>query len=176
MVGWDAAKTTDFQAKVQPIRDSAKGVLDALDALDIAKGALQSALNKQLAGVRLDINNLKTLPGYNTGIGESLNIQTSTSKPDAGSYQPTLSSAVAFPGYVRVTGKKGMAGSLNIYGRLKGQDWKLVAAKRSKFPFDDDSPLAQANTPETREYRAIGVDGDTEFGQPSEIVSVLYGG
>ncbi len=41
---------------------------------------------------------------------------------------------------------------------------------------DDDSPLAQPGTPETREYQAIGVLADKEVGQPSDIVSVLYGG
>jgi len=54
--------------------------------------------------------------------------------------------------------------------------WKFIAAKRVHFPFDDDSLLAQAGVPETCEYQAIGVQGDKEFGQPGDIVSVLYGG
>lgn len=52
----------------------------------------------------------------------------------------------------------------------------LVATKRTGFPFDDDAPLAQAGVAETREYMAMCVTGDEEFGQPSDIVSVLYGG
>lgn len=61
--------------------------------------------------------------------------------------------------------------------RLKGQtQFKLIATNRTRFPFDDDSPLAQPGTPETREYQAIGVLADKEIGQPSDIVSLLYGG
>jgi len=52
----------------------------------------------------------------------------------------------------------------------------LLVARHSKFPFDDDSPLAVSGTPETREYRAVGVVDDEEIGQPSDIVSVVYGG
>jgi len=33
-----------------------------------------------------------------------------------------------------------------------------------------------AATAETREYRAVGVVDDEEIGQPSDIVSVVYGG
>ncbi len=54
--------------------------------------------------------------------------------------------------------------------------FNLVVARRSRFPFDDDSPLVQANVPETREYRVIGVLADREIGQPSDIVSVVFGG
>jgi hypothetical protein len=44
-----------------------------------------------------------------------------------------------------------------------------AVARRSKFPFDDDSPLAVAGTPEVREYRALGVVADEEIGQPSDM-------
>jgi hypothetical protein len=61
--------------------------------------------------------------------------------------------------------------------RLKGSpDWKILVARRSKFPFDDDAPLAAAGTHETREYYDVGVVDDEEIGQPSDIVSVVYGG
>lgn len=69
------------------------------------------------------------------------------------------------------------AEAFNIYMRLKGQPaFKLIATNRSRFPFDDDAPLAQNGVPETREYQAMGVVADKEIGQPSDIVSVLYGG
>ncbi len=67
--------------------------------------------------------------------------------------------------------------NLPIYMRLKGQaPFKVIATNRSRFPFDDDAPLGQAAVPETREYQAIGVLADKEIGQPSDIISVLYGG
>lgn len=176
--GWDAARIASFQALIGPIRDAAKAVLDAQDALDIARGLLVQVRNANLPEVRREVKNLKTTPGYHDGIGKSLGVETlATAAVDKDSYQPRLDAAVAHPGYVRITGKKLIADSLNIYGRLKGQGaFKLVAAKRVHFPFDDDAPLAQPGVPETREYQAIGVMGDREFGQPSEIVSALYGG
>jgi hypothetical protein len=175
--GWDAARITAFQALVGPIRDAAKAVLDAQDALDIAKGALGQARVDNLAEIRREIKNLKTSPGYNDGLGKSLGVHSAASATDPNSYQAQLDKAVAYAGYVRITATKLMADSLNIYSRIKGQGtFKLLASKRVHFPFDDDSPLAQPGTPETREYQAIGVQGDDEFGQPSEIISVLYGG
>ena len=82
-----------------------------------------------------------------------------------------------FPGYVRIKGTKGSVKSMDLYTRLKGQPgWKVAIARRSKFPWDDDSALAQPGVPETREYRAIGVLDDKEIGQPSDIVEVVYAG
>jgi len=36
----------------------------------------------------------------------------------------------------------------------------IIVTRRSKFPFDDDSAIAQTGTPEVREYQAIGVLND----------------
>jgi hypothetical protein len=174
--GWTAAQVTAFQALVAPIRDAAKDVLDKIDALDVSKGALQAALNANLGPLRQQIRNLKSMGGYTDGMGKSLGVHTPSSAADPNTYQPEIA-AEAFPGHVRITGRKRMADSLNIYERLKGQtQWRLVATKRTRFPFDDDAPLAQAGVAETREYMAMGVIGDEEIGQPSDIVSVLYGG
>lgn len=46
---------------------------------------------------------------------------------------------------------------------------------RSRFPFGN-ALLAQPGTLEIREYQASGGRADKEIGQPSNIVSVLYGG
>ena len=85
--------------------------------------------------------------------------------------------AEVFPGYVRIKGKKLGADAFNVYLRLKGEsNFKLIAAKRSRFPFDDDSPLAQISVLELREFRIMGVLADEEIGQPSDIVSAFFGG
>ena len=44
------------------------------------------------------------------------------------------------------------------------------------FPKDDFTALAVAGTPEVREYQAFGVLNDEQIGQPSDIVSVTFGG
>lgn len=53
---------------------------------------------------------------------------------------------------------------------------KLLLAKRRTFPFDDQSPLAQAGVPRNGTNLARGVLGDDETGLPSDIVPVLFGG
>lgn len=151
-------------------------MLDAQAALDIATGNLRQLLAQNLAGIRQDINNIKTLPGYNGGIGAGLGIITPGATLDPNNYKPTPKAAI-FPGHVRITGKKLGASALNIYSRIQGSaQWKLIAASRTRFPYDDDAPLAAPGVPEVREYMAIGVVADNEIGQPSGIVSVTYGG
>jgi hypothetical protein len=44
------------------------------------------------------------------------------------------------------------------------------------FPNDDHAPLAVAGTPAVREYQAYGVLNDQQISQPSDIVSVTFGG
>jgi hypothetical protein len=38
------------------------------------------------------------------------------------------------------------------------------------------TPLAQRRVPRIGDHQAIGARGDEEIGQPTDIVSVLYGG
>ena len=52
----------------------------------------------------------------------------------------------------------------------------LLDVRKRKFPYFDESPLAVPNTPEVREYMAIGVVADEEVGQMSEIKEVVYAG
>ena len=92
----------------------------------------------------------------------------------ADAYKPVLTAESA-SGRVTLTAKKLGVDGLNLYSRKKGETtWKLIAAKRSRFPFDDTSPPATPGQPEEREYRAAGVIGDDEVGQPSDIVSAIF--
>jgi len=54
--------------------------------------------------------------------------------------------------------------------------WKLIAVRNRKFPEYYEAPLTVPNTPEIREYMAIGVIDDEEIGQTSEIREVVYAG
>ena len=78
-------------------------------------------------------------------------------------------------GHIRITGRKNYAQTVNIYTRLRSVTaWRLLVAKRMTFPFDDQTPPAQAGVPEEREYMARGVIGDTEIGLPSDIVTATF--
>lgn len=176
-LGWTAAQVTAFQTPVGKIRDAAQAVLDKQGEMDMATGALRQSLGTDLPGVRRDINNLKTSPTYHEGIGQDLGVVTPAETPiDPATYQPVLK-VVIINATPRLTGKKRGVDSFNIYVRLKGATtWTLLAAKRVRFPFDDDSPVAHPGTAEEREYRIIGVIGDDEIGQPSDIASAMVPG
>lgn len=176
-LGWTAAQITAFQTPVGQIRDSAQAVLDKQGDLDLAVGALRQTLQANLSGIRRDINNLKTSPGYNDGVGADMGILTSGSdKIDQKTYQPELKVSV-INGHPRLTGKKRGVDSFNIYSRIKGTStFNLIAAKRVKFPYEDDSPVAKPGTPEEREYQIVGVIGDDEVGQPSNIANAVVPG
>ncbi len=78
-----------------------------------------------------------------------------------------LSIAVeAPPSRTRRRGFSGSESGLPFYTRRGGETaWRLLAAKRQRFP--DDDPLTVAGTPETREYRAIGVEATTRSAGPA---------
>ncbi len=64
---------------------------------------------------------------------------------------------------------------MNIYARPTGTSQWQYLARDNNSPYDDERPLANGQ-PEMREYMAIGVVGDEEVGQPSDIISVVFGG
>jgi hypothetical protein len=73
-----------------------------------------------------------------------------------------------------IMAKKLGAHSLNIYWRYKGETtWRLLAAKRVRFPLEDQTPTPDGK-PAVREYRAIAVIGDDEVGEPSDIVEATF--
>ncbi|HEY8902031.1 MAG TPA: hypothetical protein VIM61_16595 [Chthoniobacterales bacterium] len=175
-LGLDPAELTTLQAEITALQTPLADLLAKQIALDAALGAFQQSQGDHLPRIRAAIRHLKTSPGYTAGIGEDLQVIGGGDSFDPETYKPTLS-AEAFPSYVRLKGKKSGVQAMNLYVRLKGAaEWKLLVARRSKFPFEDDSPLSVAGTPETREYRAVGVVDDEEIGQSSDIVSVVYGG
>ena len=59
---------------------------------------------------------------------------------------------------------------------VKGQTAWTFLGRDTVSPYIDTRPLAQPNTPETREYMARGVIADAEVGVDSDIVVLVYGG
>gem|GEM_PF-801752 len=163
-----------MKARLTTLRDAAQEVLDKQNDLDVATGQLTEKKDQELPEIRMDTNNLKSTRGFTDGDARTLEVATHSGSFDPDTYKPHLTAA-SMPGRVEITGKKTGADALNLYVRRKGEaDFRLLAAKRSRFPFDDTAPPVTAGQPEEREYRAIGVLGDDEIGQPSDIVSAIY--
>ena len=133
-------------------------------------------LDAELPLIRAAIKRAKTSPGCTPAIqtqldwiGQAQNVVPAHPGPGI--------DAEAQRGRVKISGKKPGFDSVNIYSRKKGDvQWKLIAVRKRKFPYYDESPLAVANTPEVREYMAIGAVKDEEVGEPSEIKEVVYAG
>jgi hypothetical protein len=156
-LGLSPTGVTDFTTVLQTLKTAVDNALTAETAAHTANAAFYQLLSTNLHEVRRVLKNMKSSKTYNEGIGADLQIVATTATFDPETYKPAIS-AEAFPGHVRIKGRKSGADAFNLYMRLKGQpDFKLVATNRSRFPFDDDSPLTQAGVPETREYRSMGV-------------------
>lgn len=155
------------------MQDAAQAVLDAQTAVDAATGVLDTVLADELPEIRQDIGNMKKSRGWNDGKGNALQVNTPAASLDPATLQPGLS-VDEKKGRNEVMAKKYGADSLNIYVRTKGQPaFRLLAAKRVRFPLDDDTPSADGRA-EEREYQAIAVLGDKEAGQPSDIVAAVW--
>jgi len=120
------------------------------------------------------ITRMKAHPGYTEAIGQDLGIIAVTASGDLINNKTTLKADV-LPGRIRISfTKKGFSG-VNIYSRMEGTAKWTFLARDTNSPYEDNRPLANGQ-PEKREYMAMGVVGDEEVGQPSDIISVLFGG
>ncbi len=173
-ITWPAASVATLTTMLTAIRDAAKAVLDAQDVLKTNMGLLSAARADNLPAIRQSTNNLKSTAGFNDGDAATLNVATTSATLDTANYQPELKVS-SHPGANEVTGKKRGVQAINLYMRVKGvANWTLIAAKRTTFPFSDDTPPAAAGKPEEREYMGMGVMNDEEIGQPSNIVSAVF--
>ncbi len=173
--GWDANRISGLISRVGTLRDTSKAVVDALAVVEEKLGDLEGAKSTHLASIRQDFANIKTSGGYNTGIGEVLEILSDSATFNPLTYKPVITRITSFGGHNEIMTKKRGVTSMNVYWRRKGEEtWRLLAAKRVKFPVQDDNAPATPGQAEVREYRVIGVLGDQEVGQPSDIAEATW--
>lgn len=170
---------TDIEEQQQ----MAQALIDNIGKVDIKKAELREAVagkdylkQNNLQKIRNMAIRIKRSAGYTVQAGKELGIVTSPLSVDFNSLQPAIN-AVSYPGYVSISfsRKQGIFG-INVYSRLKGQqEWQFVGVAKSG-PLIDDTPLAEADKPEMREYMARGYDGIDEVGYASDIVTIVHGG
>jgi hypothetical protein len=130
--------------------------------------------NDTLVSIRGFVTRIKAHTVYTEPIGHDLGVIAANSIANVSSNKTQLK-VEALPGRVRISfTKKGFSG-VNIYTRGNGTAQWSYLARDNNSPYDDVRPLTNGQ-PEKREYMAIGVVGDDEVGQPSDIVSVVFGG
>ncbi|WP_299670817.1 hypothetical protein [uncultured Polaribacter sp.] len=165
------AITADCEALIATIT----AVETARTDLATAVTAKDNTKKSTISTLRTEIARIKTNPNYTEAIGKDLSIVGETTPQDLNNAKPTLS-AEAFPGYVRIKFIKGGFSGVNIYSRIKGSvGWSFLSRDTSS-PYEDQRPLENPNVPETREYMAIGLKGDDEIGQESDVVVVVFWG
>ena len=151
-------------------------IVTLMETLDEKTDDLEPHLATQLPLMRKAIARAKTHPGCIPSTilqmqwkGDAQEFNEETARPNI--------KLTAMNGRVKVEGNKPGFEAYNLYSRIKGQvAWKPIAIRKRKFPYYDDSALAVPNTPEVREYMAMGVINDEEVGVPSEIKEVVYAG
>ena len=175
-INMSAAERTAFLASVAALLTPVANIVALMTQLEQATANFQPLLDAQVPLLRAAIKRAKTSPGCTPAIQLQLDWVGVTHNTDPNTSRPTLT-AEAQRGRVKIDGRKPGFDAVNIYFRKKGDvQWKLIAVRKRKFPYFDESPLAVAGTPEVREYMAIGVVADEETGQPSEIKEVVYAG
>ena len=175
---WTAAQVTAFKAVLQHVIDTAVSVKAARTALASAVANMKTVKETDLAKsgpIRVAINQWKTSGLLTTAMAEDMDVVGTGDVFDAATYKAKIKATV-FAGYVRITYQKHGVDGLNLYVRLKGQTTWRKLTYDTNSPYDDYTELAVPGTPEVREYRAIGVIDHQEVCQPSDIVSVTFGG
>ena len=173
----DSGEVSAVKVILAPLIAKYGVVLDRQRDLDAAVGGANDAFDDDEAELRRIFGEWRKKSGFNDGIGRALGIVGIGGTRDPAAIKPKINKLEAFSGHVRVTGRKNYAESVDIQMRRVGTaPWTTVVSKRRTFPFDDQTPLAQPGVPEQREYRLVPFIGDTAVGQPSDAVSVLYGG
>lgn len=177
-----AATFTLSAEKVAQLIAYCDAVIAQIQAVEQAKSALASKITQKetvkktnLGALRGELNILKASPAMTDTISTDLQVVGTADDFNPETYKPVITGQ-PFSGFNRLKfTKKGVDG-LKFYSRLKGQTaWKFLALDTNS-PYDDYNPPATPGVAEVREYQAFGVIDDEQIGQPSDIVSVTFGG
>ena len=174
--GMSSSEIITYLASPTLLHPKVAEIVALMESLEEKTNDLEPLLAMHLPLMRRAIARAKTHPGCIPSIvlqmqwkGESQEFNEETARPNI--------NLTAMNGRVKVEGNKPGFEAYNLYCRIKGQvAWKPKAIRKRKFPYYDEDPLAVPNTPEVREYMAMGVINDEEIGVPSEIKEVVYAG
>jgi hypothetical protein len=174
-VGLTPAEITDLIAASNSIISEVAALESQKKALSEALASKETVKTTKLKTIREAAAKMKTHPSYSAAIGQSLGIIGTTTAFDSENYKAVISASIV-AGCVRIKFTKNGVDGINIYNRLKGTAVWNFLARDTKSPYDDHIALATVSKPEHWEYRAYGVIDDTEVGQPSDIVEIVFGG
>ena len=170
------AERDAYLAAVAAILAPVSEIVSLMEQLEEKTAGFPDILETQLPILRSGMKRCKTSTGCTASIQTALGWIGASVNNDPAESRPNIN-IEAQRARVKITGNKPGFDAVNIYRRIKGEvQWKLIAVRKRRFPYYDESPLAVPGTPEVREYMAIGVVNDEEIGQVSEIKEVVYAG
>jgi hypothetical protein len=121
------------------------------------------------------VQRIKLAAGYDDSIGADLGVVGSS---DNSTHPVPLPTATAEQGpkgqRVRIDYNKYGHDGVAVESRVNGGAWQVLGVFTQR-PAYDESPLAAAGVPETRDYRLRWVDKDVSNGEYSAIVSAVVG-
>jgi hypothetical protein len=175
-LGMTPSEVAEFTAAINSVQPTVGSIVTLMEQLEQKTADLEPLLADATKTIRAFVKRAKTAPGCTPGIIEELQWAGDSSGFNPDTARPTIE-VEAQRGRVKISGRKPGFEACNLYSRKKGDvQWKLIAVRKRKFPFYDETPLAVAGQPEVREYMAIGVIADEEVAQPSEIKEVVFAG
>lgn len=151
--------------------------LVAVKRTDLAEAVKQKNDNRlaDLQIISKVILQIKAHSDYQDSIGSALGINGYNKLFDLKEIKPVIK-AKAYEGRVDVSFNLQVMKSITIYSRIKGSyGWERLG-NDYESPFEDRRPLAVPHQAEVREYMAMYFNGKEEIGQPSDMVSAVFGG
>jgi hypothetical protein len=169
-------------AEITEQNDAAQAWTDSINDTGIKKTAYGDALGekKRISKessriIRNAINKMKTHPSFTEGIGRDLGVLDFGQPVDLDLLKPEISLAVR-QNRVKISFNKRGTQAVSVYSRIKGANNWVHVGYGVTSPFIDQRPLAQANTPEVREYMVVCVHKMQEVGLQSGIEEIVFAG
>ena len=174
-LGLSAGRVTQIKAWCNDLITQITATNTAKQAWLAAAATKATQETTSLAGLRGEIKQWKANPACTNAIEAAMKIVGSGSSFDPNTYKPKISGQ-AIGDHVQLKFGKGESDGVNFYWRKNGETvWKFLS-RDTTSPYNDHTPLTTPGVPEVREYQAYGVLNDQQIGQPSDIVSVTFGG
>lgn len=174
-LGLSPQQVTELESAADSLLTSITGVEVKRKDLEESVKARNKTVQESLQVINRLIAQMKAHESYQESLGSSLGIVGSNRLFDLKEIKPVIK-AIAYTGRVDITFNLQVMKCVTIYSRIKGTyGWERLG-NDYESPFQDTRPLAVEKQAEMREYMAFYFNGRDDIGQPSDIVSAVFGG
>ena len=137
-------------------------------AAQSATAIKKSTIKRVVASTRGYAQRVKSAPGYDEAVGDSMGIEGAQDTTDLTTAKPTLKLTDLDHGTIQIAFNKTISDGVNLYCQREGETASTFLARDTNSPYVDNRPLLVAGKPEVRRYRAKYVLDDAETGELSD--------